>query len=68
MLPKGAKTSEPEDEQEKCRLYAKKKLSAYNPRHIGKWIKYCNSLTQQNTFENLLACADCQNNWTVVIV
>ena len=39
-------TSEPEDEQEKCRLYAKWKLSAINPRHKEKGNKYCNSLTQ----------------------
>ena len=43
------KTSKPEDEQEKCRLYVKMKLSAYNPRHIGKGIKYSNSLTQHNS-------------------
>ena len=46
MLPKLVKTSEPEDEQEKCRLYVKEKLSAYNPRHIGKGIKYSYNLTQ----------------------
>ena len=42
------KTSKPEDEQEKCKLYAKQIISTYNPRQNikGKGIKYSYSLTQ----------------------